>query len=115
MANLQKHRTHESLNIETAGEWSVQSRVQIDASGGVQHNTSNVSEVSQIGFYGGADFYIRFDNLSSNTIDTDTDLIIPGETLAFLNVPRGIGDTVYAHFQIVTATAADVYVRLVHL
>ena len=115
MANLQKHRTHESLNIETAAEWSVQSRVQIDASGGAQHNTSDVSSVSQIGFYGDADFYIRFDDSTSDTISTTTDLIIPGETLAFLNVPKGIGNTIYVHFKIVTSVAADKYVRLVHL
>ena len=47
MANLQKHRTHESLNIETAAEWSVQAALDISTAGEV---TSNVSNISQIGF-----------------------------------------------------------------
>ena len=112
MAYLQKHRTHESLNIETAAEWSVQSRLTISSAA---HAYSDVSSVSQIGFYGDADFYIRFDDSTSDTISTTTDLIIPGETLAFLNVPKGVGDTIYVHFKIVTSVAADKYVRLVHL
>ena len=114
MANLQKHRTHESLNIETAAEWSVQSRVQIDASGGAQENTSDVSNVSQIGFYGDADFYIRFDDSTSDTISTTTDLIIPGETLAFLNVPKAVGETIYVHFKQVTS-AGTKYLRIIHM
>ena len=112
MANLQKHGTHESLNIETAAEWSVQSRLTISSAA---HAYSDVSNISQIGFYSDSDVYIRFDNSSSDTISTTTDLIIPGETLAFLNVPKGIGDTIYVHFKIVTTQSADKYVRLVHL
>ena len=112
MANLQKHRTHESLNIETAAEWSVQAALDISDADEV---TSNVSNISQIGFYSDSDVYVRFDTLTSDTIVNANDLIIPGETLAFLNVPKGVGDTIYVHFKIVTSVAADKYVRIVHL
>ena len=118
MANLQKHRTHESLNIESAAEWSVQSRQKIeDSSAGVDEVIVDVSEVSQIGFYSDIDFYIRFDTSASDSVVANNDLIVPGETLAFLNVPRGIGDTVYAHFKGVSASdpAANSYIKLVHL
>ena len=111
MANLQKHRTHESLNIETAAEWSVQSRLTIS---GEAHASSDVSSVSQIGFYSDSDVYIRFDNSSSDTISTTEDLIIPAETLAFLNVPKGVGETVYVHFKQVVS-ASSKFIRLVHL
>ena len=33
MANIQKHRAHESLNIETAADWQVQSAVTVDSDG----------------------------------------------------------------------------------
>ena len=75
MANLQKHRTHESLNIETAAEWSVQSRLTISSAA---HAYSDVSNISQIGFYSDSDVYVRFDTLTSDTISTSNDLIIPG-------------------------------------
>ena len=111
MANLQKHRTHESLNIETAAEWSVQPALDISSQA---HVTSNVSNISQIGFYSDSDVYVRFDTLTSDTISTSNDLIIPGETLAFLNVPKGIGDTVYVHFKQVDS-AGSKSLRIVHL
>jgi len=111
MANLQKHRTHESLNIETAAEWSVQAALDISDAGEV---TSNVSNISQIGFYSDSDVYVRFDTSTSDTIVNANDLIIPGETLAFLNVPKGVGDTMYVHFKQVTS-AASKSLRIVHL
>ena len=33
MANIKKFRAHESLNIETAGDWQVQSAVTVDTDG----------------------------------------------------------------------------------
>ena len=42
MANLQKHRTHESLNIETAAEWSVQSRLTISSAAHAYKDVSSV-------------------------------------------------------------------------
>lgn len=111
MANLQKHRTHESLNIETAAEWSVQAALDISTAG---HVTSNVSNISQIGFYADLDVYVRFDTLTTDTISTSNDLIIPGETLAFLNVPKGVGDTMYVHFK-ATSSDSGKSLRIVHL
>ena len=33
MANIKKFRAHESLNIESAGDWQVQSAVTVDSDG----------------------------------------------------------------------------------
>ena len=116
MANLQKHRTHESLNIESAAEWSVQSRQKIeDSSSGVAEIIVDVSSYYQIGFYPDINSYVRFDTSASDSISANNDLIIPSDTLAFLNVPRGVGDTIYVHFRGVAAsdTPANSYIKLV--
>ena len=45
MANLQQHRAHESLNVDTAASWDVQDRLNISSAA---HVTSDVSSASQI-------------------------------------------------------------------
>ena len=111
MANLNMHRAHESLNVETAAEWNVQTALDISDQG---HVYSEVSSVSQIGFYSDSDVYMRFDSSSSDTISTSGDMIIPGETPVFFNVPKAIGETIYVHFKQVTS-AGTKRLRLINL
>ena len=111
MANLNMHRAHESLNVETAAEWNVQTRLTISSQA---HVSSEVSSVSQIGFYSDSDVYMRFDSSSSDTISANNDMIIPGETPVFFNVPKAIGETIYVHFKQVTS-AGTKYLRLINL
>ena len=105
------HRAHESLNVETAAEWNVQTRLTISSQA---HVSSEVSSVSQIGFYSDSDVYMRFDSSSSDTISANNDMIIPGETPVFFNVPKAIGETIYVHFKQVTS-AASKRLRLINL
>ena len=111
MAKLNKYRAFESLNVETAAEWNVQTRLTISSQA---HVSSDISSVSQIGFYSDSDVYIRFDSSSSDTISANNDMIIPGETPVFLNVPKAVGETIYVHFKQVTS-AASKYLRLINL
>ena len=111
MANIQMHRAHESLNVDTAAEWNVQTELTI---GGAAHAYSDVSSANQIGIYSDSDVYIRFDSSTSDTIDTDADLVIPAETLAFLNIPKAVGETIYVHFKQVTS-ASSKSLRIVHM
>ena len=111
MANIQMHRAHESLNVDTAAEWNVQTRLTISSQA---HVYSDVSSVNQIGIYSDSDIYIRFDSSTSDTISTTNDLLIPGETLAFLNVPRAVGESIYVHFKQVTS-AASKFLRIIHM
>tara|TARA_R100000908_G_C3690485_1_gene105100 strand:+ start:356 stop:691 length:336 start_codon:yes stop_codon:yes gene_type:complete len=111
MANLQLHRAHESLNIETAANWNVQTRKDISSQA---HIAVNITTASQIGFYSDSDIYIRFDTSDQDTISTTNDLIIDGEGLVFFNVPRDIGEKIFVHFKQVTS-ASSKYVRLVFL
>jgi hypothetical protein len=111
MAKLNKYRAFESLNVETAAEWNVQTRLTISSQA---HVSSDISSVSQIGFYSDSDVYIRFDSSSSDTISANNDMIMPGETPVFLNVPKAIGETIYVHFKQVTS-AGTKYLRLINL
>jgi len=111
MAKLNKYRAFESLNVETAAEWNVQTRLTISSQA---HVSSDISSVSQIGFYSDSDVYMRFDSSSSDTISTTGDMIIPGETPVFFNVPKAIGETIYVHFKQVTS-AGTKRLRLINL
>jgi hypothetical protein len=111
MANIQMHRAHESLNVETAAEWDVQTRLTISSQA---HVYSDVSSVTQIGIYSDSDVYIRYDSSTSDTISANNDLVVPAETLAFLNVPRAVGETIYVHFKQVTS-AGTKYLRIIHM
>ena len=111
MANLQKHRAHESLNVDTAAGWDVQTRLTISSQA---HVYSDVSSSNQIGIHSDSDVRFRFDNLTSDTISANDDLVIPSETLTFIKVPKSIGDTINVHFKQVTS-AGSKYLRIVHL
>ena len=112
MAHLQKHRAHESLNVDTAAGWDVQTKLTI---GDAAHASSDVSSVSQIGVHSDSAVYFRFDNLTSDTISTTDDLKIPADTLTFIKVPRGVAkSTIHVHFKQVTS-AASKFLRIVHL
>ena len=111
MANLQKHRAHESLNVDTAAGWDVQTRLTISSAA---HVTSDVSSAYQICIKSESEVYFRFDSSSSDTISATNDPTIPANTLTFLKVPKGIGNTIYVHFKQVASAGAK-YLKIVHL
>ena len=74
MANIQMHRAHESLNVETAAEWDVQTRLTISSQA---HVYSDVSSANQIGIYSDSDVYIRYDSSTSDTTVSYTHLTLP--------------------------------------
>ena len=93
MANLQKHRAHESLNIESAGDWDVQSAVTANNTG----VAVNVSKYHQIHLISDNDFYFTFNTTGTDSdINTSNDLYLKGgDTIYTLKVPRGLGDSIY--------------------
>ena len=111
MANLQKHRAHESLNVDTAAEWNPVARKAISSQ---THAYEDVSNASQIGVLSESDVKFRFDGLTSDTISADNDLVIPADTLTFIKVPQGVGSTIVVHFKQVTSEASK-YLRMVKL
>jgi hypothetical protein len=93
MANLQKHRSHESLNMDSAANWQVQTEVTADADG----VAVNVSSYHTIHLQSDKDFYFTFNTTGTDSdVDTDADLyLMGGDTIYSLKVPHGLGSSVY--------------------
>ena len=111
MATLQKFRAHESLNVDTAAGWDVQSRLTISSAA---HVTSDVSAANQICIESESEILFRFDSSTSDTIVANNDPTIPANTLVFLKVPRGVGDTIIFHAKQATS-ASTKYLKIVHM
>jgi len=93
MANIQKFRAHESLNIESAGDWQVQSVVTADTDG----VAVNVSGYHQVHLMSDNDFYFTFNITGTDSdISTTQDLyLVGGNTIYTLKVPKALGNTIY--------------------
>ena len=93
MANTQKFRSHESLNVESAADWQIQSAVTVDSDG----VAVNVSSFYQVHLMSDNDFYFTFNTTGTDSdISTSNDLYLKGgDTIYSLKVPRGIGNSVY--------------------
>ena len=93
MANIQKFRAHESLNIESAGDWQVQTAATASATG----VAVDVSSYHQIHLLTDIDIYFTFNTTGTATdIDTAKDLYLKGgDTIYTLKVPKGLGNTTY--------------------
>jgi|TARA_R110002020_G_scaffold121634_4_gene276386 hypothetical protein len=111
MANINKFKANEAVNIEAAAEWNVQTRLTISSQA---HVYSNVTGVHQIGVYSDSDVKFRFDNSTSDTISANNDLVLPSQTLTFVKIPQGVGGTMYVHFKQVSS-ASSKYLCLVHM
>jgi hypothetical protein len=99
MAKLHKRSTGEALNASTGvgGEWTVSTSgtAGSNASDGNTTHFSIASNTAQLGIYSAVEILFSF-----TTTDTDInvsnadDLLLPANTLTFLTVPRGLGDTI---------------------
>ena len=94
MANLQKHRAHESLNTDSAAVWSQQTEEAVDAT----TDTVDVSAYHTVHLMTDEDIYFAFSTSTTDIIDVD--------------VPHGLGSTVI--LQMREKTSADATVRLVY-
>ena len=93
MANIKKFRAHESLNIETAGDWQVQSAVTVD-SDGVAVDCTSYHQV-HILTDKDIDFTVYITGTDSD-VNTSNDLyLMGGDTIYTLKVPKGLGNTTY--------------------
>ena len=111
MANLQPHRAHESLNVDTAAGWDVQTAQTAAVTGGTEVQW-DVSSFNQIGIYSAStDIRFTFATATGATINDNNDLILPAQTLTFLKVPKALGSTVY--FVTTSATSATSLVKII--
>ena len=93
MANIKKFRAHESLNIETAGDWQVQDAVTVDSDGEAVDCTS----YHQVHLLTDKDIYFTFNTTgTASDVSTSNDLyLMGGDTIYTLKVPKGLGNTTY--------------------
>ena len=112
MANLQKHRSHESLNTDTAATWDLITTV-TDApiSSGTAENI-DVSGYHTLGLTPAAEIYIHFHNTSTATLDI-ADALKLASGLSFIKIPRGLGETIY--FNYLSTSSSTVEVRIVKM
>lgn len=110
MANLHKFTVQEALNAGgVGGQWTI-NPVSIIHGGTTSTYTVHldISGATQLGVYAAGDIYFRFGTAgTTGTTDdciADDDLLIQANTLVFLTVPRGLGNTIYFNHLGVAAT-----------
>ena len=111
MANTQRFRTHESLNITTASNFVVQSACSVAAS----EVYKDVSTYHNILIQPDEDIYYGFSTSTSAMLVTAANNLYlkGGDTIYELTVPYGMGsDTIYLHALRKTSSSASV--RLVY-
>ena len=107
MANLQKHRAHESLNTDTAATWELITNVtDANATGGTVLNI-DVSGYHTLGLTPAAEIYIHFHSTSTATLVL-ADALKLASGLSFIKIPRGLGDTIYFNYLSVAASTTEV-------
>jgi len=111
MANLQKYRTHESLNMESAAQWRSQNAITVDSDGVAV--TVSQQGVNTIHLQSDNDFYFKFNTTgTSSGINTSNDLYLKGgDNINSIKVPKGMGDTVYLIME--RKGSSDATVRLI--
>ena len=109
MANIKKFRAHESLNIESAGDWQVQSAVTVDSDGVAVDCTA----YHQVHILTDKDIYFTFNTTGTDSdINTSNDLYLKGgDTIYTLKVPRGLGNAV--HLIMERKESSDATVRII--
>ena len=96
MANTQKFRAHESLAIESAGDWQTQTPATVGSSA----SAVRVDGYHTIHLQSDEDFYFTFKTSSSDALSTSNDLYLKGgDTIYSLKIPHGLGDEVHLQWE----------------
>ena len=109
MANLHKISVQEALNVTVGGGWSVQDpdNAPSNASAGNTEHESLATMTSTLGVYSAVEIYFSFTTSETNC-DASHDLILPKNTLTFLTVPRGLGNTVIFNYLSTSTTTGAI-------
>ena len=62
---------------------------------------------SNLGVYSAVEIYFNF-SATTTDVNASNDLLIPKDTLIFLTVPRGLGNTVYFNYNSTSTTTGAV-------
>ena len=92
MAELHKYTVQETLNASqgTSGEWTVNSRQTINASGGTTIHLSLAANTHILLLQPTVETQISFTTAEAD-ITTNDDISVPANTLTSIQVPRGVG------------------------
>ena len=109
MAKLHKRSVQESLNATVGGEWTVNSAGTAGSSADVTNTThlALATMSSTLGVYSAVEIYFNF-TITTTDVTAANDLVIPKNTLTFLTVPRGLGNTVYFNYNSTSTTTGAV-------
>ena len=108
MANLQRHRAHESLNMDSAADWQIQTVNSITTA-----ESYDVSNYHTVHLMSTQDIYFEFTNSSTDALDTANTLyLMGGDTIYSLKVPRALGDSIYLWIEDKSGSGASVRVVL---
>ena len=110
MAKLHYLTVQEAINAGgSGGQWTVNAVSAEHSSTASGHTIHlDVSGAAQLGIYAAGDIYFRFSADAGEDCVAANDLVIPGSTLVFITVPRGLGNTIYFNHLGVTATTVKV-------
>ena len=111
MAKLHKRSVQESLNATVGGNWTVNSVGTAGSSANVNNSThlALATMTSTIGIHSAVEIYFNFTTTATD-VNASNDMIIPKNTLTFLTVPRGLGNTVYLNYNSTSTTTGAVRV-----
>ena len=105
MANLHKFTVVEAMNASgPGGTWTVNAVATHGGTGTTDTIHLDVSGSHQLGVYPAGDIYFNFAS-SATDCNTSNDLKLPGNTLTFLTIPGGVGNTIYFNHLGVSAVA----------
>ena len=94
--DLHKLTVQEAVNaMGPGGIWDVNSAENTGSNADVTNTVHlTVSGATQLGVYSAGDIYFNFSE-SETDCNTSNDMVLPGNTLLFLTVPKGLGNTIY--------------------
>ena len=96
MADLHRLTVQEAMNASgPGGVWTVNAVANTGSNADVTNTVHlDVSGAGQLGIYAGGEIYFNF-SASQTDVTIANDMKIPGHTLTFITVPRGLGRTIY--------------------
>ena len=109
MAKLHKYSVQEALNTTVGGGWTVSNVGTAGSSGDVANTThkSIATTTGTIGVYSAVEIYFNFTTTETN-VTAGTDMVLPKNTLTFLTVPRGLGNTIKFNYNSTSTTTGAV-------
>jgi len=104
MAQIQKFRAHESLNIESAADWQVQTIVEVD--GLAAGSMIDVSNYHMVHLQPAEDIYFTFNevNAEASLVPANDLYLKGGDTIYSFKIPKGLSDTMYLLLERVSDT-----------